>query len=513
MKKLLSFGLLLAAFATVKAQTAPTWSADVASIVYNKCSNCHHAGAIGPFPLMSYSDAFVQAAGIEGSVSDGKMPPWPPDPTYRRYAHERLLETDEKTKILDWIAAGAPEGDANTAPVPPVFTDGWAIASPDISIKMPDYFSEAVSSDLYKCFAIPTGITEDKFIKSIEVIPGNRSVVHHVLIFQDPSGDCLALDAADPNPGYTNYGGAGSNNAKLVGGWVPGSTTNTLPSGFGIKLKANSALVLQVHYPAGTVGTLDSTRVNIKFTDGTNTREVFVAPILNHIVGMTNGPLNIPANEVRVFEEEFALPIKATVFSVSPHMHLIGRNIKAYGVPPTGDTIKLINIRDWNFGWQGAYQFQYAQPIPEGTIIRGTATYDNTVNNPYNPSNPPQDVNVGEATTDEMMITYFSYSYYQPGDENILMDSTLLTTSIPQQVANKLNVFFYPNPATNNVFIDIPNDNDAYTLTLYNQMGQAVLSSRLQNDGWFDIATLPAGLYIADVRNAKGIFTQKLLKY
>jgi hypothetical protein len=112
-----------------------------------------------------------------------------------------------------------------------------------------------------------------------------------------------------------------------------------------------------------------------------------------------------------------------------------------------------------------------------------------------------------------MMLTFFAYSLYQPGDENILMDSTLLTTSVPQQVANKLNVFFYPNPATNNVFIDIPNDNDAYTLTLYNQMGQAVLSSRLQNDGWFDIASLPAGLYIADVRNAKGIYTQKLLKY
>lgn len=293
MKKFFSFCLLVMALATATAQTAPTWSANVASIVYNKCANCHHAGAIGPFPLMSYQDAFVQAVGIEGSVSDNKMPPWPPDPTYRRYAHERLLTADEKTKILDWVSNGAPEGDPNTAPTPPVFTDGWAIPSPDISIKMPDYFSEAVSSDLYKCFAIPSGITEDKYIKSIEVIPGNRSVVHHVLIFQDQSGDCLALDAADPGPGYTNYGGAGSNNAKLLGGWVPGSTPYTLPSGFGIKLKANSALVLQVHYPAGTVGTLDSTRVNIKFTDGTNTREVFVAPILNHVVGMTLSLIHI----------------------------------------------------------------------------------------------------------------------------------------------------------------------------------------------------------------------------
>lgn len=513
MKKFYPVVLLLFVTVVTKAQTAPTWSADVASIIYNKCANCHHAGAIGPFPLMSYQDAFIQAAGIDASVSAGNMPPWPPDPSYRRYAHERLLETDEKTKILDWIAAGAPEGNPNTAPAPPVFTDGWAIASPDITVKMPDYFSEAISSDLYKCFAIPTNITQDKYIRSIEVIPGNRSVVHHVLIFQDNSGDCLALDAADPNPGYTNYGGAGSSNAKLVGGWVPGSTTYTLPNGFGIKLRANSALVLQVHYPAGTVGTLDSTRVNIKFTDGTNTREVFVAPILNHVVGMTNGPLNIPANEVKVFEEEFTLPVKATVFSVSPHMHLIGRNTKAYGVPPTGDTIKLINIPDWNFGWQGAYQFQYAQPMPEGTVIRGTATYDNTINNPYNPSNPPQDVNVGEATTDEMMITYFAYSYYQPGDENILMDSTLLQTGVPQQLANNLAVNIYPNPTSNGVYIDIPNDGGNYNLTLYNQMGQAVLNRRLQTDDWFDITTIPAGIYTVSVLGAKGIYTQKLIKY
>lgn len=514
MKKLLLFGLLLTAFATVKAQTAPTWSADVASIVYNKCSNCHHAGAIGPFPLMSYSDAFVQAAGIEGSVSDGKMPPWPPEQAYRRYAHERTLTPTEKGKILDWVANGAPEGDANTAPAPPVFASAWEIANPSLSVVMPEYFSEAVSDDMYKCFAIPTGITEDKYIKSIEVIPGNRAVVHHVLIYQDQSGDCLALDAADPNPGYTNYGGAGSNNAKLVGGWAPGARPYTLPNGFGIKLKANSALVLQIHYPSGTVGSLDSTRVNFEFTDGTNVREVYVFPVLNHVISLVDGPLSIPANTARTFTEEYLVPNKITAFSVSPHMHLIGRNTKVYGLPPNNaDTLKLINIPDWNFGWQGAYQFQYAQPIEQGTLLRAVNTYDNTASNPYNPNSPPQDVSQGESTDEEMMLTFFAYSLYQPGDENILMDSTLLTTSVPQQVANKLNVFFYPNPATNNVFIDIPNDNDAYTLTLYNQMGQAVLSSRLQNDGWFDIATLPAGLYIADVRNAKGIYTQKLLKY
>lgn len=513
MKKLVTLSLLFIAFATVKAQTAPTWSSDVASIVYNKCSNCHHAGAIGPFPLMSYQDAFIQAAGIEGAVSDGKMPPWPPDQSFRRFAHERTLTPDEKSKVLAWVANGAPEGNANTAPSAPVFSNAWEIPNPSISSKMPDYFSEAASDDIYKCFAIPTGLTEDKFIKSIEVIPGNRSVVHHVLIFQDNSGECLALDAADPNPGYTNYGGSGSNMAKLVGGWAPGARPYTLPNGFGIRLKANSAIVLQVHYPSGTAGSLDSTRVNFEFTDG-NVREVYVFPVLNHVQSLVDGPLSIPANQVKTFTEEYNVPYKMTAFSVGPHMHLIGRSTKVFGIPPNNaDTLKLINIRDWNFGWQGSYQFQYAQPIEQGTILRAVTTYDNTDNNPFNPNSPPQNVHVGEATTDEMMLTFFAYSLYQAGDENILMDSTLVATGVNPTEAPKLNVSFYPNPASTNVFIDIPNDNDDYILTVYNQMGQAILSRRLQADTWFDISSLAGGVYIADVRSTKGVYTQKLIKY
>ncbi|UPT67903.1 MAG: T9SS type A sorting domain-containing protein [Sphingobacteriales bacterium JAD_PAG50586_3] len=504
--------LFMALGGLVKAQTAPTWSADVASIVYNKCSNCHHAGAIGPFPLMSYQDAFVQAAAIEGSVYDNRMPPWPPDANYRRYAHERLLTTDEKSKILTWIDNGAPEGNPNTAPAPPVYTDAWAIPNPSLTVKMPDYFSEAVSEDMYKCFAIPSNVLQDRYIKSIEVIPGNRSVVHHVLIFQDDSGDCLALDAADPNPGYTNYGGAGSNNASLVIGWVPGAEPYSLPNGFGIKLKANSALVLQIHYPAGTVGQLDSTRVNIEFTTNNNVREVTVAPVLNNN-SMQNGPLAIPANQVKTFVQEVTVPAKATVFSVAPHMHLIGRSTKIYAIPPVGDTIPIINIPDWKFGWQGSYQFQYAQTVQQGTILRSEVVYDNTVNNPYNPSSPPQLVTNGEGTADEMILTYFAYTGYQPGDENILMDSTLLT-SVPQPLVQDLGIMLYPNPAQDELYLSLPNNTtEPFTLRLFTTAGQLVLTQQITQSGQLSIATLPKGLYIAEIANKTGRQVNKLVKY
>ncbi|UPT67901.1 MAG: T9SS type A sorting domain-containing protein [Sphingobacteriales bacterium JAD_PAG50586_3] len=180
--------------------------------------------------------------------------------------------------------------------------------------------------------------------------------------------------------------------------------------------------------------------------------------------------------------------------------------------PANADTINLINIRDWNFGWQGSYQFQYAQPIEQGSVLRAVTTYDNTVNNPYNPSSPPQDVTVGESTDEEMMLTFFGYAMYQPGDENILMDSTL-ATSTPQIPSAQLNVSLFPNPTTNTVFIDIPNDNDAYTLTLYNQLGQAILSRQLQQDGWVDVSGIASGIYISSISSTKGIYTQKLIKY
>jgi hypothetical protein len=503
--------LFIASVGIVNAQTAPTWSADVASIVYNKCSSCHHAGAIGPFPLMSYNDAFVQASGIEASVYDNRMPPWPPDASYRRFAHERLLSSDEKTKILDWVSNGAPEGNPNTAPAPPVFTSNWQIANPDLTLKMPDYFSEASSFDMYKCFAIPTGETQNKFIKSIEVVPGNRSAVHHVLVFQDDSGECLQLDANWPGPGYTNYGGAGSNNATLVYAWVPGSEPFTTPNGFGIKLNANSALVMQIHYPSGTAGSLDSTRVNITYTSG-NVREIFIASPLNH-ANITNGPLSIAANTVKTFYQEYTVPANVTGFSVAPHMHLIGRSTKIYAIPPVGDTIPLINIPDWNFSWQGAYEFQYAQPLPAGTVIRSEVTYDNTANNPYNPNTPPQNISAGEATDEEMCLTFFAYSGYQPGDENILIDSTLLT-SLPTPIVKDLGILLFPNPVQDEVYISLPNNTtEPFTMRVFNTAGQLVFTQQVTQSQRIGIAALPKGLYIAEIANKTGRHVNKLVKY
>jgi hypothetical protein len=194
-------------------------------------------------------------------------------------------------------------------------------------------------------------------------------------------------------------------------------------------------------------------------------------------------------------------------------MHLIGRSTKIYGVPPQGDTVKYINIPDWDFAWQGAYQFQYAQPVDAGTVLHSEVTYDNTVNNPYNPNSPPQNVSQGEDTDDEMILTYFAYTLYQPGDENILMDSTLLQTGIPQQLAD-LSVGFYPNPSENEVYIKLPNgSNNAFNLRLFSATGQLLYNQQITQSQWINTAMLPKGLYIAEVSNKTGRQVSKLVKY
>jgi len=189
------------------AQT-PTYNDNVACILFTNCTPCHHNGGIAPFPLMTYGDATTAAFGVQGAVNAGTMPPWPPDPDYNRLAHERVLTQEEIDIINAWVNGGTPEG-TGTPPSPPVYNGNEVITSPDLVIEMESFTNFENNEDLYQCFVIPTGLTEDMFVSGFEVVPGNAEMVHHVLVFADTSDVPAQLDAADPNPGYTGFGGPG----------------------------------------------------------------------------------------------------------------------------------------------------------------------------------------------------------------------------------------------------------------------------------------------------------------
>ena len=441
----------------------PNWASDIAPILYKNCTTCHHTGGLAPNSLMTYLEAFNYKTMIKQYVDNKYMPPWSPDADYKHLAFERILSSDDKNKISQWVLGGGLQGNLGNAPAQPTYTNNSSQLSViDFSGIMQDY-TVNTSMDLYRCFVINTNFAVDKFAAEIEVKPGNSSIVHHVLVFEDTAQAIVNLDNADPGPGYTNFYGTGSGSSRLVGEWVPGTAPIKFPNMMGIRMKANTRIILQVHYPKGTFLKLDSTRVNIKFATNTQSpvfREVFLIPIITETT-LINGPLSIPPNVVKTFTAittpttppGVTLPFGAfTLLTIAPHMHLIGQKMKIFGIESgTNDTIPLINIPKWDFKWQGLYNFRNPIKVPIGSTLVCQSVYDNTSSNLNNPNSPPIQVNQGESTSDEMMLVFFALTYYFPGDENIVIDNSPvvgLQELKNSNIVNTLQLYnVFPNPA------------------------------------------------------------------
>jgi hypothetical protein len=496
----------------------PTWSSDIACIIHNNCSRCHYQGGVAPISLNNYHEVFTYRYAVRAAIRSGHMPPWPPDPNYQTYVEQRVLSESEKALIEAWIDTGAPAGDIHSAPTPPIFLSSDIIAKPDLRVELPSYVSKARFSDEYRCFVVPTDQARDVFITGMEIVPGNPALVHHVLVFADPTDQPLRNEARDPEPGYTCFGGVGSPSAQLLGGWAPGQGPSFYPTGMGVRLPKGANLVVQVHYPRGTEGLRDDTKINFLLDDSPNTREVVVSAALNHF-NMVNGPLFIPANTVRTFRQRITIPQDVTALSVLPHMHLIGRSIKVWGLTPLGDTLRIVDIPQWHFHWQGSYTFLQPVKAPRGTVLQAEAVYDNTVNNPFNPSNPPRDVRVGEATTDEMMLVFFAFTAYRPGDENLIIGEPRPApvpgcaglSNVRALQTSQAAFQLFPNPAAE-IFWVSPSRPEPYTLRALNLTGQTVFSRQaLSGDTELNAADWAPGVYLLELTAPWGKAIQRLV--
>ena len=245
---------------------------DVAGIFYNRCTMCHHNNGGAPFSMMSYSETAPWASLIQADLTNNKMPPWPPDTTYTRLLHERIITSSEKAAILSWVSSGAQAGDTTLAPPPPYYTQYHLYGTPDLILKVPAFASNATSSDVYNCFALPTGLTQDRMLRAFEIVPNNGSIVHHVVVTVDTTGTVTT----DVSGGCFNQPGDFG-----VGGYAPGSPPTVYPSStqlkLGMKIKQGSKFVMQMHYPAGSGGQIDSTEIRLFFL--TKTFPVFVSTI------------------------------------------------------------------------------------------------------------------------------------------------------------------------------------------------------------------------------------------
>ncbi len=404
--KLLTICLVMisADLPSIASTESPTFAKDVAPIIFNNCTECHRPDQVAPFKLLSYRDAKKRGKTIAEVVGERFMPPWKADPGFGKFHNERRLTDKEIHTIQKWVAAGMPEGDATETPKIPKFPAEWSLGKPDHLFRpAKTYTLGPEGSDEYRCFVIPTGFDKDVFVKAVEVKPGNRSIVHHVIAYVDPQREGRKRDAETPEPGYVSFGGPGVRRAEWLDAWVPGMTPRRLPKGVGKHIPAGADLILQVHYHRSGKPEDDLTQFGIYLADETTTHKARVRDISDNKLDIPPGVKSHPAGK------QYTLPTAITIYDVMPHMHLIGKTMTADAALPNGKKIPIIRISDWDFNWQLPYVYKTPLRLPKGTVIRMNATFDNSASNPNNPSNPPVRVRHGEETTDEMCMLFFTY--------------------------------------------------------------------------------------------------------
>ena len=493
----------------------PTWTDGIACIIYSHCTSCHNQNGIAPFSLLTYNDVYLNRFSIAASVQARSMPPFPASQEKQRYAHANTLDQHEIDDIVDWVNNFAPLGDANNIPAPPTYSSGHQLQNPDFIGQIPAYTVNS-NNDVYRVFVLPVNNSQQQTIQSIEVYPGNRQLVHHALVFQDTSSVPYNMDLSDPLPGYSAFGGTGSNSSKLLTVYTPGQGAFNFAPGFGATMLPNTYIIIQIHYPGGVSGQVDSTSVRIKYGPS-NLRNVSTAAYLNHNTTLINGPLFILANTVDTFYAQVTNNINRTLTGIMPHMHLIGTSIQAYFVTPANDTVHLIDIPRWDFHWQYFYQFQKPILIPAGSIVYGRAIYDNTSNNPYNPNNPPVDVTRGEGTEDEMFLIYMNLSAYQQGDTNIVIDTSSHYGHVVScfqashlNSVNSLNIDIFPTPTTG--IINVIGTAEKYCATIYNNEGKHVMTKNCDAQIPLDVQELPAGVFYLQIKSGEKVVFKKIIR-
>lgn len=419
----------------------------IAPIVYINCTPCHRQDGGAPFPLITYKDVAKRSKTVKLTTETKYMPPWPADPTYTSFVGERYLTDEQIALISAWVDKGAPEG-PGTAPAAPHYPTGSQIGEPDLVLNMKDtVLIEGNNTDQFMVIKVPFEIPNDTFIKTIEFVPGNRNLVHHMnghLINYAPgmkkdvnSGLHVVPDADESNMNtfklldLANDDGTYPPLTPSVSNYLPGVSPAIYPEGIGgyYMAKKGALLMKNMHYGPTPIDEYDQSSFNIFFA-----KEPPKRPLREMILGTLGiseivPPLIIQPNEVLKVQTEFKVPIDISVLTINPHMHLIGKTFKAYAVKPDGDTIPLIRINNWDFRWQYFYTYQQMVKIPANSVIRAEGVYDNRAENPNNPYSPPrtiyEPVDRDMKTTDEMFQCIITYLPYQPGDENINLTPAL----------------------------------------------------------------------------------------
>jgi tetratricopeptide (TPR) repeat protein len=378
-----------------------TFNRDIAPIVFQNCALCHRPGESGPFPLLTYEDAKKHARQIEIVTRTRFMPPWLPDPQPLKLAGSLRLSEAQIATIKKWVDEGTPEGNASDLPPQPKFVQDWQLGRPDLVLKAAKPFAlPASGSDIYWNFIFPLPIDRTRWMKAIEIRPGEKQFIHHANILVDRQENSRQREKV-PGAGFEGM------EIKIESEtfdpdshflfWKPGSVPHVEPDGMALRLDKGTDLVLNVHMqPFGKPEAIQPS-IAIYFTDQPATKFPMLLQLQN------DGKLNIPPGEANfVVTDQLTLPIDVDLLGIYPHAHYLGKDLQAIATLPDGSSKALVHIPHWDMNWQAVFRYEEPVFLPKGTVVRMRYIYDNSEANPFNPNSPPQRVRGGNRARDEM---------------------------------------------------------------------------------------------------------------
>jgi hypothetical protein len=427
-------GAVLTLAVSAVAVGAPTSSSvtyykDVASILQNRCQECHRPGEVAPMSFMTYDQVRPWAKAMKTAVLTKKMPPWSADPHYGKFSNDRSLSQTEIDTLVAWADAGSPAGNPKDAPKPREYFQGWQIGKPDVVYELPTPIDVPASGVVdYTYVVIPTNFTEDKWVQFAEVRPDARSAVHHVLAFLRPPGNNFMRDAQPGVPyiprrpvsdgrqgGQRGQGGNIQDQipGEMLVGYAPGLPPSQCKPGEAKLIKAGSDIVLQLHYTPNGKAVTDRTKFGLIFAKEPPQKRVMSMMAMNYFIKIPAGDPNYEAHSLATLQQDVNL------VSLLPHMHLRGKDFLYKAVYPSGETQVLLSVPKYDFSWQIQYALEQELLLPKGTRIECTAHYDNSANNPSNPD-PTKEVRWGDQTFEEMMVGFFDVSFDAHSDPSAL---------------------------------------------------------------------------------------------
>lgn len=413
--------MTLAAFALTATDDAPTFSHDVAPILYNHCIECHRPDGGAPLHFIEYDDAANRARLIAHVTATRYMPPWKAARGEVKFTNERGLNEDEIATLQAWFEAGAPIGDEEAIPEPPTFTTDWALGEPDILLEMEeDMPIPASGPDIYRNFVVRIpDLPEGAYLRGIDYRPRALTTAHHTLYSLDSTGRMRARSEAQPRPGF---GGMEANlSLDRIGGWAVGAQPQMLPDGVSIEVPPGTDIVLNAHFHPTGKPEVERAQIALYLTEEPPTRYGIGLdiPFGFGITANIRIPPGVRDHEVT---DSFTMPVDAELAGLAPHAHMLATDISAVATFPNGETLTLIDVTNWDFAWQEQYRYAETIVLPKGTRIDTRFLYDNTEDNPSNPHHPPREVTWGPETTDEMASIVFTMVTDTPEQRAALRD-------------------------------------------------------------------------------------------